>query len=390
MAENTSVPPADSGKELPEKYFRTFAGDMDALQKGKVPDLAPLGDAPSPNIAGDAVSFPAAPVPLPEPVVSSPEVPHLSNLHGETPGSLPAQVAPAPAPGIPAESVTPLKTYSGDFSDRLKETHASTATVLAAEQDSAPRAPVAPEEKPSRKGLWYIIGGAVLLLLGIVGAYIAYTRYVASLAPVAVAPVASAPIFVEDREELSGSGDALLRAIVKSANRPLAGDLVRLLYIASTTESVFAQLPVSAPYILVRNVSPNGSMAGIVNVGGVQNPFFILSVLSYSDTFAGLLAWETLMQKNLAELYPAYPPLFVATTTIKSGQATTTTVLVANTKPGFYDEVVSNHDVRVYRDPAGRILLLYGYWNQSTLVIARDVAAFTEILQRLANSRAQQ
>ena len=58
-------------------------------------------------------------------------------------------------------------------------------------------------------------------------------------------------------------------------------------------------------------------------------------------------------------------------------------------KPGFVDEVVRNHDVRVYRDATGKSVLLYGYWNQTTLVIARDVAAFTELLQRLATSRAQ-
>ena len=53
----------------------------------------------------------------------------------------------------------------------------------------------------------------------------------------------------------------------------------------------------------------------------------------------------------------------------------------------FFDEVVANHDVRIYRDAEGRSILLYGYWNQTTLVIARDPSAFAEILGRLATSR---
>jgi len=379
-----------------KKYIRTFAGDMEALQKGEVSDLAPLEDTAPPHEPSGAISFPlSADVSPREPDAPPLPVPHLSNPHSELPGTDSAKrdeadVSPPvpPVPKLAEENVVPLKTYSGDFSDRLKETHASTATVLAAEQDAAPREPVAPAEKPSRSGRLYLIAGGILLVSGIAGAYVAYMRYTTALAPVASGPVVAAPIFVDERQEISGSGAALLKAITESASRPLIGNSVRLLFIASTTESVFSQLPVDAPFILVRNVNASGSMAGIVNVNGVQSPFFILSVSSYSDTFAGMLAWETQMQRNLDTLFPAYPPRFVAATTTAAGQATTTMVLVANTKPGFYDEVVSNHDVRAYRDPAGRTLLLYGYWNPSTLVIARDAEAFSEILERLANSRA--
>ncbi len=364
-----------SDTDPPKKYIRTFEGDIETLQQGGTPDLAPL-TPPRPQER----LIEESPIVVKEPVKVMPSAPV------STPFRKPA---PVPPPEPPA--VAPLETYSGDFSDRLKEKHASTATVLAAEQDSAPRETrPAPSEdtKPSRAGVLYVIAGVVLVLAGGTGAYIAYSRYTAANAPVVSVQGAAAPIFVDERQEISGSGQALLKAIMQSNASALSGNLVRLLYIASTTESVFAQLPVDAPLILVRNVNADGSMAGIVNVNGVQNPFFILSVASYSNTFAGMLAWETLMQRDLNPLFPAYPPIFVATTTTtKTGQATTTTVLVATTKPGFRDEVVSNHDARVYRDAAGRVLLIYGYWNQSTLVIARDAAAFSEVLGRLANSR---
>jgi peptidoglycan hydrolase-like protein with peptidoglycan-binding domain len=74
----------------------------------------------------------------------------------------------------------------------------------------------------------------------------------------------------------------------------------------------------------------------------------------------------------------------------------TTTAAATTTPPaplvtiGFRDEVVANHDVRIYRDGEGRSVLLYGYWNQTTLVIARNPPSFTEILQRLATSRMEQ
>ena len=49
----------------------------------------------------------------------------------------------------------------------------------------------------------------------------------------------------------------------------------------------------------------------------------------------------------------------------------------------FVDAVVDNHDVRILKDAAGRSLMLYGFKDQQTLIIARDEAAFTLLVDRL-------
>jgi hypothetical protein len=85
-----------------------------------------------------------------------------------------------------------------------------------------------------------------------------------------------------------------------------------------------------------------------------------------------MLGWETDMPEDLALLYPAYPE---APQTPGSGQ-------VAR----FVDETVANHDVRALKDSAGRTILLYGYRDKQTLIIARDEAAFTALLVRLGAS----
>jgi hypothetical protein len=130
-------------------------------------------------------------------------------------------------------------------------------------------------------------------------------------------------------------------------------------------------------------------MAGVVSAGGNQSPFFILSVASFGDTFAGMLSWEPRMPRDLSKLFLPYPVSVAATSTV----ATTTSKDAAKTSlvssAAFFDATIANHDVRVYRDSEGRDVLLYGYWNQTTLVIARDAAAFTEIVGRLATSRTQ-
>ncbi len=370
-------------EDQPKKYIRTLAGDMETLQKGGIPELAPL-QTPSPRERLIAASPVGAPPPrVPEPVPTPPPQPQ-----------------PHRTPGIP--ELIPLKTYAGDFSDLMQQGHAALSTVLAAEQDAGPHAPETPPKTFSRSSLLYTIAGATLVVAGIAGATVAYLRYQAAVAPVAVAPIASTPIFVDEREQVAGTGSALAQAIAASVGRLIKQGSIRLLSLASpiaAADTVFSALRTTAPGTLLRNVNAQGSMTGIVNAGGSQSPFFIFSVTSYSQTFAGMLLWEPSMPRDLAVMFPAYPAPVVnapaatstaaTTTSPKVGTKATTTTPSVPVPVAFRDEVVSNHDVRVYRDAAGKSVLLYGYWNQFTLVIARDPAAFTEILGRLATSRAQ-
>ncbi len=379
----SNTPSAPSGNGRPKKYIRTLESDMATLKKGGTPDLTPLMEETStPTAKSPEVTLPVEPIPTFSQIIKTSPLPPPPPVPPPIP--VPPKPAPPPEPEplpiiVPLEPMkpSPIETYSGDFANRMKEEHASTATVLAAEQDALQGAPQPAPQQSSRGNLLYIIAGTLLLIAGMAGAYVAYTRYMKITAPILFAPSVSAPIFVDDREKIAGEGSVLLQAIEQSVSRPLALGAVRLLYTASSTEgteSVFAALKAPAPDILRRNVRTAGSMAGVVNIGGVQNPFFILSVLSYRDTFSGMLSWEPKIRSDLETLFPPYP---TATSTIK-------TMPVA-----FVDETVANHDVRIYHDAAGKSVLLYGYWNQTTLVIARDPSTFAEILQRLATSRAQ-
>jgi hypothetical protein len=338
---------------VPKKYVRTFAGDIRTVKKGGSPDLVPLEETE------------------------------------QTPDD--------------EENLSPIKTYSGDFAQRVKETGASTATIIAAEQDAPPQFEEAVATEGPKKiqtgNIIYVAAGTILLVVGLVGSYIAYTRYMIKVTPVAVEPSIRSPIFVDESEQISGNGKTLLRAVEQSATRPLASGAVRHLYLDPAivaAGSVFYELNLPAPNVLLRNISKDGSMAGIVNpaptstygTGGKQNPFFILSVSSYGDTFSGMLSWEQKMPSDLSVLFPPFVEekaiLPVSTTTVVT--PTQPTQLI---QPSFHDETAANHDVRVYRDSENRSVFLYGYWNQTTLIIARDPAAFIEIASRLATSRAQ-
>jgi hypothetical protein len=352
----------------PQKYIRTFAGDMETLKGGGTPELAPLETK-------QQISTPAPQPPLAEqaatPLSAASSV--ASSVHTQE------QMIPPVAKNV-------LKTYAGDFSERMKAEGASTVSVLAAEQDAGASATAFEMPAPRSRGafLYGIVGGVFFLAALGVG-YFAYSRYTSLSLPVPIIAELVAPITVEERASVQGSGKELLQHIQQSMVRPLPAGSVRLLSAPNATStSIFSLLQMPVPGVVLRNIVSDVSIAGIVHTGGEQSPFFVLGVTSFGDTFAGLLQWEARMENDLKELFPPRPIPAVATSTASATTATTTPVLA---KKSFIDKSIIDHDVRVLVDEQKREILLYGYWNQHTLVIARDTAAFTELLRRLATSR---
>lgn len=378
METNAPISSVVPNTETVQKRIRTFAGDMKVMKDGGMPDLTPFVSS---RLNASTVSKEPSMIPS----IAAPVSSKVSEVLPQEPRQNVSVQNPVVQNTASIEQKSSfIETYAGDFADKVKTEHASVATVLAAEQDSLSSPSEAPPEKSSGANYLYIVAGILLLVVGGATAYIAYTRYLTSTLPVVITPTVSAPLFVDEREQVSGNDSELERSIVQSVGRPIAVGNVRLLYDDLSTESIFSRLPF-VPNVLARNIRTEGSVAGVVHIGGVQSPFFVLSVTSYGNSFSGMLLWETVMPHTLDGLFPPYPSAQSLATATSSAQAATTTASVSS---GFRDEVVSNHDVRVYRDAAGRSVMLYGYWDRSTLIIARDPKAFGEILQRIAHSRA--
>jgi hypothetical protein len=349
------------GREDAEKYVRTFATDAAAVQAGKVPDFT------------QETAAPAAPTPAPEPVKPAPEPVPLPPPP-PAPEPAPPLLPPLPPALIPeaqraeerAARPAALHTYSSDFADEVRARDASQADIVAAEEDRPREAPTRASERASDPALTRL--AVALVALGILAAGGAYTYTHRSVA-IPLSPASPTRIFVDEQQELSGQGSILAAALERSIANPPAINGVRLLTLASSSGSVFAALDLPAPAILLRNLESAGSLAGVVNDAHGASPFFILSVDSYADTFAGMLDWELSMGHDLAALYPAYA--------------------ATGTPPVFRDETVLNHDVRADIDGEGRTILLYGYFDPATLIIARDEEALAAVLDRLTNSHTQ-
>jgi hypothetical protein len=301
------------------------------------------------------ISEPPIPLPPPEEIPEPLPIPPVVPIITPEKNQLPAQQ---------------LHTYSTDFADHIEKTHASKFSVLAAENDAVRK----PSPRPRKKTkMLPIFVGFAFLILG-TGALITAYLYMNSSKYVSGALVVPSLVASDAKITLSGTGTTLLQAFAHQADQPLPDNNILLTYInqSTTTPQGVVEQPASggafittlnlpAPDILFRNIDPV-STVGIVHAGKETRAFFILRVTSYERTFAGMLEWEGDMPQNLALLYP---------------QSTTTTA------SQFVDEVVSNHDTRALKDGAGHTVMLYGYADKQTLIIARNEDAFTLLLSRL-------
>lgn len=298
---------------------------------------------------------------------------------------------PIPAPIFTpvVEKPSPIHTYSSDFADHIDASGGTTFSVLAAQSDAGqtPRA-----TQPRKRSLVPFLAGAVMLIIGvgaIAGAYI-FTR------PGMVPIVSSVPSLIpfDASVEVKGTGQDLIQAIanVGQSNSMIGNVVVTYVTLSTTTGSgvpqsggqLIQRMGLQAPSILLRNIN-DSSTVGVVRSGTESRPFMVLKVNSYERTFAGMLAWEPTMASDLGVFYPAYTDSLPASA---SASSTTSNKLQVKSAihPGFTDAVVANYDVRILRDSSGRSLMLYGYRGKDMLIIARNEAAFTALVSRLAGA----
>ncbi|MEA2701543.1 MAG: hypothetical protein QOE22_252 [Candidatus Parcubacteria bacterium] len=315
----------------------------------------------------------------------------------------PAQSAPPPLGVVPLDTnqPSPFHSYTTDFANRIDQQQASKFSVLAAQSDAGLRTTTT-ASTARRGGLIPVVLAVLLIVLGAGGLYAAY-RFVSTGEKTEVTLGVPSLIFADEKTELPGPD--YRQDLASAASQPLVEGNILITYItvASSTPLGLSNAPqpggallrlldLGAPDILLRNVDLS-STVGVVSAGSQTNPFFILRVSSYERTFAGMLAWESRMAADLELFYPPYPepqsdPVSVATTTASTTSSLVAAPPVALSAPqGFTDAIVSNIDVRVLKDGHGRTLILYGYSDKETLVIARDEAAFTTLVARLTATR---
>lgn len=334
------------------------------------PELAP---SPSPAfVPPPVVAEVAPPLPPPPPVEQAQPPAPSAFTRAEV---IPPTSTPTPFTGnrsaLPSatEEVpsAPIHTYTSDFADHIDEKKASTFAVLAAQSD----AELTPRTSSKKSTLLPVISGIVLVLAGLGVTYGGYWYLRNNIPDVLTTLSTSSLIEADQKIPLRGTGAELLQALVGVTTTAGLGDgQVAITYTTPSNSTapeaggvLVRALPLGAPDILLRNID-DSSVIGVINADGDTKPYFILRTTSYERTFAGMLVWEKTILTDLSSLYPG-----------------------AGGGASFTDSVVLNHDVRIARGTDGTTLLVYGYVDKETFIIARNESAFTSLVHRLSTKR---
>jgi len=412
---------ADDSTPKAAPTMRTYASDVAALTGKPLPKNVkntPVPPAP-PVEAPPAVIIPKAPTtneskeavlarlrlkaeshtpppPEPTPFAPLPHAPSTTESRDQVLKRLRQNTAPATSEV--AAAPPRVHTYKSDFSEHATESGASRISMVAAQADAV-RAPVVLTQKKRTNTVAFIAGG-MLVIAGLGAVYAAY-RFAVGEPPIPVETYVPSLIFADERVRLEGSAEDLRTQLASGAGLSLSEGDVAVAYLSFSTttkeqgtieivasgKELIEALALPAPAVLLRAIEPQ-SMAGLAHVGDATHPFFILRVDSYERSFAGMLEWEPTMERDLSLFYPPHPVLVVEPPpTISTTTEASTTPVVAPPpfRLSFVDEVIGNRDVRVLKDADGRVVMLYGYRDKETLLLARSPEAFLELLERLSS-----
>lgn len=199
-----------------------------------------------------------------------------------------------------------------------------------------------------------------------------------------VEPIAvSSIIFAETAKEIpidELSPDSLARRIgaeVSSARLRLdtienvyftkqVGDSPNYITARISTQEFFQALGSVIPDTLLRSFDSD-FMFGIHAFNG-NEPFIIFKTDFFENSFAGMLKWEERMGRELFPLFGS-------------------PVTDALSDKKFQDIVVRNRDLRALLNENGDIILLYTFYDRSTLIITQKISTLDEIVARLTRPK---
>ena len=113
-----------------------------------------------------------------------------------------------------------------------------------------------------------------------------------------------------------------------------------------------------------------------VHVFDGNQPVLIFKTDSYGEAFAGMLAWEKTIERDLSPLFD----------TQKSLSTSTTAASFLGGQTPFKDIVVRNRDARAVFLTQEKTKLLWAIPDRKTIIIATNQNSLIEILSRLSAS----
>lgn len=145
-----------------------------------------------------------------------------------------------------------------------------------------------------------------------------------------------------------------------------------------TTEELFLKLETSAPTPLTRALGATPTL-GVHGFRGGQ-PFLLFSVSSYDHAFAGMLAWEKNMLRDIGPIFGVVPREIL-------GKVSSTTSEALGNRIAIKDVILRNKDARAAFDPQGKIVFLYSFIDKQTLVVTTNEDTLKLLISKAGGGR---
>lgn len=261
------------------------------------------------------------------------------------------------------------------------------------------------EAEPKHILRWLILGTLLLLLLGTgtIG-FVLYRGRI--LAP--TTPILTAPLLLSSYQEKivlkDPSSNPFLKEVerVKKDPRFALGTIVAVVPVTTKVDGQKEKeelidtytlltnlLNTRASPALLRSFDPDFTFAFYERPLGAEG-FLILTSNYYESSYAEMLQWEPFMRADIKNILLEEKAPSVSTPAAVGNASASSTGVFTEPPDKFEDMVLKNRDVRVLKDKTGTVILIYGFLNRKTLIIARSIETFNEVVGRLtANVRAK-
>lgn len=279
-----------------------------------------------------------------------------------------------PAQGyVPNPNLKSLRTFQGDMQEHI-DTKQETVTSIALAQQKKHielNEPTYTDRSPqkSHSGLFIVIGIIFLICGGVVFGAIYFLHSVTEPATTKVALQKTPIPYLQKKDIALQSPDTqTLTSSLLQERSSFKSEVNTVLYTIFThnaetlkTTELINLIASHAGDALKRNISE--VMTGVFSYD-TNEVFFVLHPDDFGIAYSGMLDWESMMGQDLSPFFPALKEHLITHASI------------------FYDETYKNKDVRVIRNDAGNIVLLYGFLDRETLVITANERIFEAILAK--------
>ena len=280
-----------------------------------------------------------------------------------------------------------IRTFEGDVAEAIKNQNESLISIQRAEEKKreamgvfTPGSSRDESHATNWRPLFFSIFTIIFIVGGGYGAYYAWNTYSEKTAP----PPINTPInqfigatnvvnvdasvlgrqatidFVRDARAIDRGATSLEQIELKRGGEP-ASELL-------ATADFLTRLDSHAPKPLVRSFNPL-FMFGILG-SNPAHTILLIKLDSFENAFPGMLDWEPRMVEDIL-------PLFAEEEALSKVPTSST----------FSDKTIQNHDARFLKNSDGQTVLIYGFFDNSMLIITDEENTFRTVLNRLQSEK---